>query len=178
MQKDNIELSAVTSNGSTMEWIEERASVVAIDGEFAEVLPVGKSACKSCSKNAGCSSSAFALFSSGAKSHMRVVNSVNAQAGDEVVIGIPSGTLMMSTALAYGIPLLLLLLAALFGQVAFSYAGLNAEVGSIIFGGLGFLLGFVISSRLAKIASLFKRYQPVILSIDGHSVKPVSFRGL
>jgi len=178
MQKENTELGAVTSNDSAMEWIEERASVVAIDGEFAEVLPTGQSACKSCSSNSGCSTNAFAFFSFGKKSNMRVVNTLNAQAGDEVLIGIPSGTLLMSTALAYGIPLLVLLLAAFLGQVVFAYAGLNAEVGSIIFGGLGFLLGFVLSSRLAKIASLFKRYQPVILSIDGQSVKPVLFRGL
>lgn len=179
MQKQNSELNAVASKASSVEWIEEQASVIAIDGDFAKVLPAGQSACSSCTKNSGCSTNAFAIFSTGKKSHLRVLNNLNAREGDEVVIGIPSGTLMMSTALAYGIPLLLLFVVAFLGQVIFSAFGWNAEVGSIVLGGLGLLLGFIISSRLANLAFLFgKRYQPVILSVDGHSVKPVLFRGL
>ncbi|CAA6818202.1 MAG: Unknown protein [uncultured Thiotrichaceae bacterium] len=179
MQKENTELNAVVSNDSAREWIEERASVVAIDGKFAEVLPVGQSACKSCSSNSGCSTNAFAFFLSGKKSNMRILNALNAKVGDEVLIGIPSGALMMSTTLAYVIPLLFLLLGALFGQIVFSYNnGWNTEVGSMIFAGLGLLAGFVISSWFAKIVSLLERYQPVILSIGGHSIKPVSFRSL
>lgn len=179
MQKDHAELNKINaSNTASQEWIEERAGVVGIDGEFAEVLPSGQSACKSCSSNSGCSTNAFSFFSSSKKSNMRVRNTLNAQAGDEVMIGIPPGTLLMSTVFAYGIPLLLLFLAAFVGQFVFTYVGGNSEIGSMLFGGLGFLLGFVISSRLANIASLFKRYQPVILSINGQSVRPLSFKTL
>jgi sigma-E factor negative regulatory protein RseC len=84
------------------------------------------------------------------------------QPGDVVTIGLADGVVLRGAALAYLLPLVLLLAGALLGQTAFAGAG---EEPVILCGALGLGLGFLATRILSRRVENDRRFQPVVVRI-------------
>ncbi|TCJ19519.1 Fis family transcriptional regulator [Parasulfuritortus cantonensis] len=94
--------------------IENSARVVRVEGDIAWVRSESPSSCGACGGK-GCGSSTFARMLHPHEPEYAVSNPIDAEPGDNVVVGIEEGSLLRAALSAYVVPLLLLLLGALLG---------------------------------------------------------------
>lgn len=139
--------------------LEIRATVVQVEGDEALVSPLHQGGCGHCSSS-GCGSGGLAKLScDSAPRVFRVVNRIQASAGDEVRISLPDGMLLRGAAKMYGLPLILILLG---GSVGASLAVTDAAKDA--YAASGALLGLVLGFQIARMTS-FKAGKPVATSI-------------
>ncbi len=144
--------------------IEETGRVISCEGGYAWIETERKSACSSCSANKGCGTGVISKVYSGRFSRIKALNSVNAAAGDRVVLGLAEDALVRGSLAVYGLPLLTLLLMALLGSAVADEVGMQQADGLIaIFGLTGLLLGFYVVRLFSRKIAYDSRYQPVIL---------------
>ena len=144
--------------------IEESALVVACDDGFAIVETQSRAACGSCSAGSGCSTSVLAGLFKRKQNRLRVLNPIQAVPGQRVVIGLRERALVSSSLMVYLVPLVCLLLGAIaMREAALHWAWPSAELGGIVGGLLGLILGFVPLRRFARISSRNPNYQAVVL---------------
>jgi sigma-E factor negative regulatory protein RseC len=128
--------------------IEETGLVTQVTDHYIWVTPVSSSGgCGGCKSSGNCSTSLFAtLLQREANKSVRIANTINAKVNDTVVLGIPSQSLLLGSALIYLLPLLSLFLFAGFGQQLFG------EMMGIIAGLIGFVFGLLSSKKIAHSA--------------------------
>ncbi len=157
--------------------IEERAIVVSVDGDFAMVETQRKSACGDCSTSAACGTSLIAKAIGQKRNRVRVHNPIQAQLGDQVIVGLADSALPKLSFAFYIVPLMALFAGALFFQllaVKFNFS--STEPMSIAGGLLGLIAGLSWVRRYASQSDGRKQYQAVILrriekvSVDIHSI--------
>lgn len=117
----------VTDTDATSLWVETRAV----------------SGCSSCSSGS-CGTAAVSKLLGGKRTRLQLPNSLAARPGDTVVIGIPEGVLVRSALSAYLLPLLLMIGAALSGQLL---GGGEMLQGLLALAGLA--VGFMLVRRLS-----------------------------
>lgn len=140
--------------------IEERAVVVKSAKDHVWVEVQRRSACGSCGASEGCGTAALGKFWSGRRVQVRAIATEPLRVGEEVYVGLADGVLLRGAFLVYSLPLILLLMGALLGQVAFAGTGEQLVVLSGVLGlGLGFLAVRVLSKRFENDA----RFQPRVL---------------
>ena len=132
--------------------IEEQARVVAIHDGIAEVVAERRSSCGSCSAKSGCGTSLLASWLPNRRLIFRARNDIGAKVGDAVVIGLEEARLQKGSLLLYALPLSGLLIGAVGGEQLFSSFGLQAELGSVLFGLLGLIVAFVAVKRFSASA--------------------------
>lgn len=123
--------------------IEESAVVIEADGGaiLIEVLP--QSACGSCNAKSACGTSLLSSLFKRRATRMHVDNSVNARAGDHVVVGIDESEMVSGSVRLYLWPLLGLIGGAIAAQTL-----VNPSEPSAIVGGLsGMALAFWLLKR-------------------------------
>lgn len=158
--------------------IEETAQVVETSGEFAWVETEPKSGCSTCATSSGCGSASIARLFRRSPTRLKVVNSVGARPGDEVVIGIEESALLSGALAMYMLPLVLLIMCAAIGEwLAQSWSAGSWPVGhtqiiSITLGIAGFASGLAWARRLGSRMAGDSRYQPVVLRRT-HSAFPL-----
>ncbi len=113
---------------------------MALQGAKAWVQTIQTSACESCSARAGCGQRALAAVSGGKANQVLVLNTVDAQVGDEVVIGLDEQSLLTASLAVYGLPLLLMVLASIAAFRLLGETDLVAIVGALVGLGAGFWL--------------------------------------
>lgn len=86
-------------------------------GQLVRVKVQRSNACESCSLKSGCGQSALTKLSSSQCLELEVENTLNAQVGDEVVIAIPESGLMSASLRVYFMPLILMVLGAILGDI-------------------------------------------------------------
>ncbi len=139
--------------------IEEQGRVVAVDGDQVWVETVQQSSCGSCAARATCGQGLMSKFSEGKRNHIRLTSDRPVKLGDHVVLGIPENTLVKSALLAYGLPLVMFVLAA---ALAESYFALP-EAGVVLVGLIALVTGFALVRHVAGVSKL--ALQPVILEV-------------
>lgn len=101
--------------------IEQRARVIAVEGDWVQIQTEAQSGCHSCGAKNGCGSSLIAqMFPARFNQPLRLSSShvtLAPQAGDHVIIGIDERHLQKTTLLLYAVPLLGLLGGSIMGQV-------------------------------------------------------------
>jgi len=118
--------------------IEEQGRVVAVSSDEAWVQTIRQSACHSCAARKGCGQRLLSQRH-GQAFQIRVANSIGAQVGDDVVVGIPETSLLKASLMLYLAPLLMMV----FGAVMMERWG-SAQEGWVILGGLaGLVAGFL-----------------------------------
>ncbi len=140
--------------------IEEQALIVACRGELAWVQTERRSTCEGCAAQQGCGTSVLAKVLGRRANQVMVVNTLAAEVGERVVIGIEERALVRASLSAYGVPLLALLFGAMLGEAAAPYWGIAGEAGAMLLGFSGFGIGLV---WLRSVAGRDSRYRPVIL---------------
>lgn len=147
--------------------VEEKAVVVAVEGEAAWVETLRKAACEACAVNKGCGTAVISKALGNKRSRIKVINDrPTLQVGDEVIIGLQEHALLRGSLIVYGMPLLLMLLAALFAD----YAGpqwlgvTSTDPVDIASGIAGLLAGVGWLRRYSNRIAHDPRYQAVILT--------------
>lgn len=140
--------------------IEEEARVASIESGQVWVEKIRQSACGSCSQP--CTTKGVADYLGKATVKLAVTSTLELQAGDRVIVGIPEDALLKGYFAMYLLPLFGLLAGAMlgktFGPVLFPIAADGAAA-------LGGALGMVIAIALLKYTRLIARStpQPVVV---------------
>lgn len=142
--------------------IEETGLVTQVTDRYIWVAPVSSNGgCGGCKSSGSCSTSLFAtLLQREANKTVRIDNTINAKVNDTVVLGIPSQSLLLGSALLYLLPLLSLFFFAGLGQQLFG------EATGIMAGLFGLFLGLLSSKKIATSALMRPRLALIGLRVQ------------
>lgn len=139
--------------------IEQNARVIEVEGAFAVIETERVSSCGSCASSKSCGTSALSKVLGHQVNHIRVINQINAKAGDQVIVGLQESALLRGSMAVYLVPLLGLILGGMLAQLA----GEGGDIASGLGAACGFLLGFVWLRRFSDKVAKDDRYQAVII---------------
>ena len=142
--------------------ITENATVVLID-DYTWIETQRQSTCGQCSANKGCGTSVLSKVIGNKLSRMKAINKIDAQVGDEVVVGLNENSLLRGAFMSYLLPLLYLFVFSMFGQLITNNLQMNSEIVIIGFAILGFYLGMQHLKKFSVSISENKDYQPIII---------------
>jgi sigma-E factor negative regulatory protein RseC len=140
--------------------IEETAYVVKTDEEFAWVETQRRTTCGQCSAQKGCGTKVLSGVLGKKLTHIKTLNTVQAEPGDTVVIGLQESSLLKSAVMSYLLPLMLVLLGAVISAYMFES---HNEVLTLAGAMAGFIISLSVLNRFAKKIKNNPAYQPVIL---------------
>ena len=135
--------------------IEERARVIAIDGDHVLVETSAAGGCSACAAHGGCATSKLGRLLRQGPRLWRVPNDLKLRAGDSVMLSLPDEALLAAALAAY-LPPLLGLLAGAWIVAALT----TGDVWPLAGGIFGFLLGGAAARRLGRRQAA--RYAPQI----------------
>lgn len=138
--------------------IEETATVVRIEEGSAWVSTSRRNACGHCGSGSDCGTAMLAKLFGDKENLLRLDNSLGAEVGEQVVIGVSNALLLKASLLAYLLPLLVFIAMVALGQ----WAGINEELSSLA-GFIGLGLGLWITNHITGGAQGRKHYCPVML---------------
>ncbi len=144
--------------------IKENAKVVELRDGVAVVETQRKVACQSCAVNKGCGTGLIARVLGNKRFFLEALNPVQAQVGEEVVVGIEDRALVSSSLLAYAMPLLMMLAGGIAGDLVSRSSGSGNEAVVILLSLGGFAAGLWVVRRLSNRMADDAKYRPVILS--------------
>ncbi len=149
-----------------MAMITETARVVAVDDDgHVWVETQRKTACDSCAVQKGCGSGVLSRLFSGKRARLRVIDTLGAAVGDDVVIGIEDSLLVRSSFAVYLMPLVWMLLGAIAGgMVAGILQSTHVDGLSALGGLLGLAAGFLWLRRYARAAAGDAMRQPSLVA--------------
>lgn len=163
--------------------IEQTAVVTDVSEDFARVQVYRQSTCGGCQAKSACGTSTFAKVLGNKHSDVTVINSIDAEVGDIVKIGLRESVMLQSAALVYVFPLFMLFAGALILESINGW--LLNEMGQlpIIVGGLiGLIVAFYLIRKIMSKRTHDERYQPIIIGKASltevnllHVEKPVNF---
>lgn len=146
--------------------LEETAIVVDARDGYLWVESQSRSACGQCSSST-CTTSVVAKLFGVRVNRLRLLNSIDARPGQEVIIGIPDALLVRASLWAYMVPLIGMVAGALAGVTLGLSEGLQSGLALI---GLG--LGFYGVHRVTRGQKSGRRFTPLLLGLAGdHSVR-------
>ena len=143
--------------------IEEIATIIDTEGEFALVETQRKTTCGSCAANKACGTAVLSKVIGRRSSQINAINTLGARTGEKVVIGIQEQALIKGSFAVYLVPLIALFVGALLGDVFNRSQGVQQEGIIILFALLGLAAGFLWVSKFSHKVRSDSRYQPVIL---------------
>ena len=146
--------------------LEENGIVISISKGMAEVSVTPRSACGSCGASSGCGTSLIASLFPGRNSRFKVKNSLDAQIGEQVTIGLHESALQSASLMLYLIPLAGLIFGAMGGIYLSEHVfRSSSELLSILLGFAGMGAGFILVKYLVQHARGLGRYQAEIIRI-------------
>ena len=144
--------------------LEETAQVVRIKGNEVWVETQRRSSCSSCSAEKGCGTATLSKVLGNRRNVVRVLSAMPLRVGDRVVIGIREQALVRGSLAVYAVPILLLLLGGLIGELgAEQFIWENAEFASVTLGISGLIAGLVWLKRFTRRIQNDPNFQPVVL---------------
>lgn len=144
--------------------IDTQAVVISLEGNIALVEASQGGGCGNCDNENGCGSGNLSKLFSSKPRRFRVRNDANAQVGSVVHVALAEGLLLRSAMVMYVLPLILLLVGSVLGEHWFDDIT-RADVGSIIGGSIGLVLGFAVAKLASSQHRLLAVAQPVILPV-------------
>lgn len=128
--------------------LETHAVVVSLDGMEAVVEPHQVDGCALCGKSGGCGARKLSGLFCSQPRQFRLPNRIGARVGDRVCITLADGVLFRGAMIAYMLPLLLMLLCGMLGNIL---AGEHHADATALAGALcGLVIGFAVAKRLSS----------------------------
>ncbi len=130
--------------------------VLSENNGFIVVKSEAKSGCSGCSATGGCGTASLStLFAPLIERNLLVKNDLNAKVGDKVLLSMVESDLLKHSIMAYGVPLILLMIGAWLGLEFF-----NSDIVSAILGFIFLILGwlftkFIYKAVLPKVEQIF-----------------------
>ena len=107
--------------------IEETARVIDIEGDQLVLQAETKTACNACEVKQGCGTSVLSKVVGRKFTRFHATNTVNANIGDEVIVGLHEDAMLMGSVMVYLLPLLALIIAAVVADfLRGSWSGVGA----------------------------------------------------
>ncbi|MES9852863.1 MAG: SoxR reducing system RseC family protein [Candidatus Thiodiazotropha sp. L084R] len=153
----------------TEEMIEEPGRVVEVEGENIWVETEARSGCSHCSSQ-GCTTAVVARLFGVKRNRLKLDNSLQAKAGDQVIIGVPGRLIVRASTLAYLVPLLFMLATTLFS----SLFGISDSLQSL-FALAGLLVGLMGIRWYTKTDISRQAHVPQLLKVVENGYKHVVF---
>jgi sigma-E factor negative regulatory protein RseC len=141
--------------------MEQDATVLAAEGDFAQVQIARTLACGGCAEQVACGTAAVGKWLSRRRLEVRVHNPIGALPGDRVVIGISEGALTQASVAAYLLPVLGLLVGAGTAQALLGSAA--GEAAAIVGGAAGLAAGLAWLAGFAKRRRKDSAFRAVVL---------------
>ena len=151
--------------------IEELATVTALDEGHAWVQTQRQSACKSCSAQKGCGTSAVGKVIGQQYTQVRVLNSAQATIGDLVKVGLPEDMLLKSSMAVYIVPLFLMIVGGVTADT-FSVENTIGQWFAVLGALTGLALGAVWLKLYAVKMSSDERFQPIVIQVIQAAPQP------
>lgn len=142
--------------------IEEQAVVVGVDQDKVLLEIIRDKPCGLCGQQRGCGISLWGRLLGHRTQVFRADNQINAQTGDNVVVGIDEKALLTSSLAAYGIPLLSLFVGAALGG-SFASAPSHVDAYAVVGAVLGLALGLLWLRGHSIGRGASGHYRPVVL---------------
>ena len=152
--------------------LEETALVVEADEQSLWVELPSRSACSQCGSGT-CTTSVIAKLFRVSKPRFRLENSLNAQPGQQVVVGIPDDLVAKASLWAYLLPMVTLLAGAAVASVAGAGEGTQSLMALV---GLG--VGLLLVRRLTTTGSMQRRLRPTLLRLARPAQVSIEFTSL
>ncbi|MGB1110957.1 MAG: SoxR reducing system RseC family protein [Gammaproteobacteria bacterium] len=150
--------------------LETQGKVTRVEPGYAwvDVQPV--SACGGCGQQSSCGTSALASVLGRRRSDLRVIDEQGVNQGDRVVVGLHESAMFRTALMVYGLPILGLVLGAVFASLGTGRGDFAAAIGAALGMGLGWWLARQQAARLMS----DPRYHPVIIrpTLKGTLVAP------
>ena len=143
--------------------IEETARVVAIEGDQLVLQAQTKTACNACEVKQGCGTSVLSKVVGRKFTRFHATNTVNAEIGDEVVVGMHEDAMLMGSVLVYLLPLLALIIAAVVADSLIDTTVEPRDLFIILSGVTGFFSMLAVSRLFLSTGRSHKRLSPVVL---------------
>jgi sigma-E factor negative regulatory protein RseC len=143
--------------------LEETATVLETAQGKARVTAERKSSCGHCSANQTCGTSVLSKYVGKRSMDMWVKDPLGVQPGDEVLIRMEEGGLLMGSLAVYLLPLLLLIGFALLGDSMAGNLDWNREATAITFAVIGAFISYLWLQRFNRRIAASDRYRPVIV---------------
>ena len=143
--------------------IEEQAQVIECVGDQLLLQAQTKSTCGSCAASKGCGTSVLSKVIGRKFTRFEAENSINAEVGDTVVVGISEDALLKGSLMMYTIPVMAMLI---FAVLADQILAATTEYRDLQVAGVaifGFLTGSLISKWYFQRQSSRQRFRPVVL---------------
>lgn len=97
--------------------VEQEARVITVEGDQLLLEAETKSSCQNCEVKSGCGTSVLSKWVGKKFTHFHAKNTVDARAGDQVVVGLSETALLRGSLTIYFLPLLGMILFALAADV-------------------------------------------------------------
>jgi len=125
--------------------IEERAIVVASQGNHVWIETQRQSTCGNCSVNKGCGTAVLSSVLGNRRTRIQAKNELaNLKPGDVVIVGMEDSALLHSAAAFFAVPVVSMLLAAMVGSAVLRIFGVAEGEGvRVLLGIMGLFLGVV-----------------------------------
>ena len=154
--------------------IEERAVILSLENQsddtkshsVATLEIERKTACGLCGQTRGCGNSIWGKLFAHRSSAFKAQNSINANVGDSVIVGINEKALVKSALLLYILPLATMLIGAILTS-HFRQTDASAMLGAVI----GLALGLLWVKGHTMSSSYFRLQQPVILRLASNETE-------
>lgn len=143
--------------------IEETATVIAIEQGQLVLQASTRTACGSCAAKQGCGTSVLSGWLGRKVVHIRADNTVDAQVGDEVVIGLGEDALLSGSVWIYLLPLLVMLLSALLADQLLESGRQGRDLLVMLAAVTGFGLMLLVARTRLLADSRIGRLSPVVL---------------
>lgn len=149
--------------------LEETATVIAARDGRLLVESESHSACSHCGSGGSCGTSVVSQLFGSRRNRLELENTLGAQTGERVVIGIPDEILVQASVTAYLLPLLIMTLSAAAAE------SFGMSEGEQIVSALGGLVGgFFLVRRFSRGAATRRRFQARLLRVLGRNHETVT----
>lgn len=136
--------------------LEARAVVKSSTGGVALVEAEQKSGCGNCDPVKGCGKANLSKLFCSKSRVFEVIDSLGTSPGDEVLIGVKEGAILAGSTAVYLVPLLLLFMGAMLGN-------LRGDAFAVLGAAAGLLAGFIWTRRYSAKNRENIRFQPYIV---------------
>lgn len=144
--------------------IEQTAVVIRLEGQFALVEAQRQSSCGQCNAKKGCGTGILENSLGRRAMQLKAINQCDAQPGDEVVVAVPEKGFVKSAFFTYLLPLLLMLLGAVFAQqVSILKGWANQDLSALLGAVVGFGLALLLLKRYSRNLEKSVQLQPIVI---------------
>lgn len=152
--------------------LEQDATVVESNEDQIWVEAISRSSCSQCSTTS-CSTSVISKLFGLKRNLLKMENTLQAKAGDQVIIGIPDNVLVKASVWAYLVPIISMVLFTLLAVVEGFGDGLQ-----VLFALVGLGAGFLMVGRLTRSGKQGGAFDPLLLRVKRQSEISVDLNSL